>query len=278
MVPRRLARRPAPKVGSEFARLNWASGDRLWSLEINEKAQPVTPERDKGDPFATPSFSLTPRQLSIVRLRQLEGEHSILFERPLSFPAVELLVANDGNTIVALDQKEVEVFTAPDWKSAANWKLPKPSRKLHDRREYQISPDGRSLAVAESHRFPSLLDVKTGKPQALGSSHSGLINSLEFSVNGAELTSMDENRTICRWNAESGKLLDVASSSPALPRSSVKIASIASRSWPRMENFGPSLARTAACTVVLRRSRFASALKRANRRKTKTSKRTPEGR
>jgi WD40 repeat protein len=205
------------KLALSSLKLNWATDDRLWSLEINEKAQSIKPEKDKDDRFSRPSFSLAPLQPSIVRLRHQEGAHSILLERPLSFAATELLVANDGNTIVVLDQMQVEVFTSPDWRSAASWRLPMSSRELHDRSEYQISPDGHLLAVARTYQFPSLFDVKTGKPVALGPAHSGLINSLEFSVNGAELTSIDEKRTVCRWNAASGKLLERRELDPSTP-------------------------------------------------------------
>jgi len=204
-----------------FASLDvaWA-GDGVWSLEENTAAEPlVKAKRNPGDapdlleenPFDDVFDRGNPRRPSVLRQRRLDDKGTVVFERPLSFDASKLYVAEESGSVVVLNDQQVELFTAPGWKSAAAWKFPAVPREglaRFDRRKrhYQISADGKWLAVGEEYAFPQLFETRSGRKLTLGKGHSNQIVGINFADDG-KLRTRDADGVVLRWDPANGQQL-----------------------------------------------------------------------
>jgi WD40 repeat protein len=210
--------------GNDF----WALGPSAVKLPA-VKPRPGGPAKPLADPFSDgPAEAPDPfdsddlpgpigvdnrRPASLLRKRRGTGKHEVLVERQLSFAADKLLVSANSRVLVAASDDEVEVFAAPDWKSAAKWNIPKPSQSRRSpfddqvQREFQISPDGELLvaAPARSYDFPAVFKTRTGERVSLNSGHSNQIVALDFAANG-ELRTLDGDGIVLQWDIESGEL------------------------------------------------------------------------
>jgi WD40 repeat protein len=147
---------------------------------------------------------------SMLRKRRGEGKHEVIVERLLSFAADRLLLSDDGELLVAASDDQIEVFTAPDWKSAAKWSFPQPQKRSRFddpiRRELQLSPDGELLVAApeRSYGFPTVYKTRSGERVRLSSGHSNQIVAVDFAKNG-ELRTLDADGVILRWSPATGE-------------------------------------------------------------------------
>jgi WD40 repeat protein len=194
--------------------LAWAD-DGIWSLEAAPVEKPTSPAKVKTntvDDDDVPTFS-RPRRNAILRKRKLADKYSITTDQPLSFAAIKLLSSDDGKTLVAISHEQVEVFAAPEWKSVASWSFPKPASSLdrdsYERNTYELSSDGRQLAVAKAYVHPRVFDVRSGKQIKLGGGHSNEIAAVEF-VDDRTVRTRDKDGVVLRWDATSGKQLEAA--------------------------------------------------------------------
>ena len=198
---------------------DWAI-DGLWSLEEGAEVKAGSGESasdealqadDDDNPFGGDIFGSTPRRLSVLRQRQLDQQQSVVLERPLPFSATAMIVSKDKKTVVILNDRQVEVFTAPEWKSVAAWKFPQRPRgsrwdpDTHSK-HYQLSPDAKWVAVAEEHTFPKLFEIHTGQQVPLGPGHCNQIIAMNFADNDTVRT-RDADGVVLRWNRANGEKL-----------------------------------------------------------------------
>lgn len=183
----------------------WVDDDVYWSLEENLKAAPIQPSPTDGNPFdSSPS-----RRPSVLRLRR-EGTHAVTIERPVSFTAAGLHLSAAGKTLLVHDDQHYQLFSGPEWKPEGNWKVAKPagenSLRSYRKKQVALSPDGRTVAVAEEYSFPKLYEAASGKRLPLGAGHSAEIVSLSFADGGSTVQTLDDEGTLLTWNVKSGEL------------------------------------------------------------------------
>jgi WD40 repeat protein len=191
-----------------------ADGQRWWALEPSDKPAKPAP-RDEDSLFAAPAAK---QWKSVLRQRQVAGNHAVVFEKPLDVPVDDLQVAE--TSICLRYGEQVEILALPDWKSVGKWRIPKLSKRsgLNDASIYgfdeatikdcQFSPNGRFLAVSREYTYPAVYDARTGARIELGDGHNREIVELTFKANDQEIVTAGMDGTRCRWDAETGKRIE----------------------------------------------------------------------
>jgi WD40 repeat protein len=100
----------------------------------------------------------------------------------------------------------VTVLSLPELKQVAQCSV---QLKQHDDNisSFTLSPDGRVLAVGVDYDPPQLFEADTGRQIPVGATHQGDITHLSFDSDGKTLRSFGEDEFICRWDAETMRLV-----------------------------------------------------------------------
>jgi len=146
----------------------------------------------------------------VVSVRRGGGDFAWLPQRSVPVPGNELRLSASGNRLAVHSPRETQstftLFDIPSLRLVARCTLPHTAQDGHAE-SWQLSPDGKVLAVAIEDEAPALFNTDTGERFTPGLGHQSAIVELTFSGNGRTLTTRDEEGAECEWDARTLRML-----------------------------------------------------------------------
>lgn len=162
----------------------------------------------------------------VVSVRKSVGDFAWLPQRSEPLVGSALRIAADGSRVAVVSPRETQwtftVLETPSLRPVSRCQLVRSSRQ-GPLDSWQLSPDGRVLAVALAGEPPALFDAQTGARFAPGGGHGAPIVDVSFVQSGKLIRTLDVEGGVCEWDAGTlrlaGRVASGEESHPAAPAS-----------------------------------------------------------